>query len=929
MEAALRRDVRFLTSLLGEVLREQGGSQLLRTVERIRHAAIAARREHPARPGSILPLVEELDETLARGVVRAFSLFFHLINLAEQQQRVRTLRQRELAAPDAARADSIGEALALAAAAGVSAEAVRTVLSRLEIHPVFTAHPTETRRRTVQEHLRRIAICLARLDRPDLLPRERAALGDEIKNSITLLWQTSDVRPARPSVLEEAESTLHNVADSLYGVVPLLVEDVATAVQRYYPGALSARDADDVIPRVGSWVGGDRDGNPNVTPEHTRAVVAMQRRAILGRYRSDLQQLGAWLSISSELAAPSQALARSLEADARRLPELAAQSGVLAEREPYRAKLRFMAERVERALRDPRDPAAYARPEELLADLELLGDSLRRHRAARLDASLLAALRARVRVFGFHFLSLEVRQHSERHTAAAAELLDPEPRPARKGIRPPRSYLDLDEAERQVALVRALEAPETLPGARDPRQSTLETLEVFRTMADLQAAHGPDVCNVYIISMTAEPSHLLEVLLLWRYALGTRATAPDGPSVRIVPLFETVSELSRAPEIMDRLLRIPAYRVELKRWADEQEIMLGYSDSGKGGGSVASTWHLYRAQLRLAEVARAHGVRLKLFHGRGGAVGRGGGPMHRAILAQPRGALNARFKVTEQGEVVFSRYADPRIAHRHLEQVAGAVLQASLEPAARAGRAAQDPVWATFMDRLAIAARQEYRDLVYETPEFDTFFHEATPIDALGALTIASRPVSRGRGRRIEDLRAIPWVMSWTQTRVNLPGWYGLGTALERMLANDPDTLDRCRSMYAEWPFFRSLLDSAQLALGTSSLEVSALYADLVENDAVRSKIFGRIQAEHARACRWVLAIAGQERILDRSPVLQRSVELRNPYVDPMHAVQIHLLRRERENPAPDGQAPDPTSPRASALLHTINGIAAGLQTSG
>lgn len=921
--APLRRDVRVLGECLGQVLREQGGSGLFRAVEAVRRAAIAARAEAPPEPGRLLPLVERLDERALLDLVRAFATYFHLINLAEERHRLRALRARQLLHPDRPLHESIAEALAAAAAAGVPPARVRDTLARLRVHLVFTAHPTEARRRSIRGHLRRLAALIAALD--DELPAaDRERQQADIQRAITLLWQTEEVRQTRPSVLEEARSTLGSVADSIAEAVPRTEEALRRAFEDANP---RERLAPGPVLAFGSWVGGDRDGNPNVTPDVTRQVLADQRTAVLERYLAEVELLARSLSISERRAGCSRALRRSLESDARAMPEVAVELAGASAAEPYRAKARYVAERLRRALVDPSDGLAYPGPPGLLADLDLLARSLAAHHGRRIAEGPLADLISRVRTFGFHFLALEVRQHSARHESAVAEIVAADPRA--------QPYATLAEPERQTLLSRLLEQPDPPPPPPDPRRSSLETIETFRAIRDLQRVHGPRACSTYIISMAAQPSHLLEVLLLWQLADGAvalpqpprpgpRSPAPTPQLLSIVPLFESVAELQRAAGVMEQIFAVPAYRRHLAAQGDRQEIMLGYSDSNKDGGYVASTWGLYRAQRSLAELCRARRIRLELFHGRGGAVGRGGGPMQRAVLAQPRGALNAHLKVTEQGEVIFARYANPAIARRHLDQTVGAVLRASLDPAVLEAREASEVAWEAFMDALAAVSRDAYRALVYETPDFETFFHQATPIDELAHLNMASRPVSRSGHHRVEDLRAIPWVFSWTQVRCNLPGWYGLGSGLEALLARDPAAVERCRTMYRRWPFFRSLLDNAQLSLGTASLEVTDLYAALVADRPLRERMMGRIRDEYAAACRWLLAITEQDRLLDRSPVLQRSVVLRNPYVDALHAAQVHLLRRWRA--AERGASAEPI---LSAILHSINGIAAGVQTFG
>jgi phosphoenolpyruvate carboxylase len=672
---------------------------------------------------------------------------------------------------------------------------------------------------------------------------------------------------------------------------------------------------------VHSWVGGDRDGNPNVTPDVTRQTIGRHRTLALTGYLRRVDQLGQELSVASTRALVTHELATSLRRDATDLPETAVELERRAPIEPYRQKLGFIEERLRRTIAtawdQPVAPAGtYANVDELVADLELIRESLRRSRAGRLADGALNDLLICARTFGFHFAALEIRQHSEKHEQALAEILAATGHVAK--------YDELDERARVKLLSEILEEGRPLPvsvsrlsaGARE----TVETLGVVR---EIQERLGREACATYIVSMTHEPSDLLEVLVLaQQVGLFPPGQAPAGLGLRVVPLFETVHELRRAAEIMETLLAVPAFRRNLDAWAGEQEIMLGYSDSNKDGGFVASSWQLYVAQRTLAALAEKLGVRFVIFQGRGGAIGRGGGPMQRAILAQPLGALGGRFKVTEQGEIIFARYANRDIVRRHLEQMVGAVIRASLDPEAVAGQAPADPKWSELMDLIAERGRQAYRSLIYETPELLRFFRESTPIDVLGQLAIGSRPTSRSSRGSIDDLRAIPWVFSWTQNRSNLPGWYGLGSALAEV-GTLPGGKDLLAEMYSRWPFFRSLIDNAQISLGTASLEVTRLYATLVGDAEISRTILERIEQEFALARTWVLVASGQRRVLERATVLRRSIALRNPYVDPIHCVQVEFLRQWRA----DGSRED--DPRLRTLLQTVNGIAAGLQTTG
>ena len=912
--AALRKSVRFLGEQLGEVLLEQGGESLLDAVEQVRKLAIRQRGRKQVDLAELAEQVAALDPDTTFDVVRAFHTYFHLINLAEQEQRLRSLLAREGAEAPRPRSDSIAAALGMLRQAAVPAAAIRGLLARLEVRPVFTAHPTEVRRGTVLRHLRRVAELVATLEGQALRQDERAILVEALKDAITLLWQTQEIRPKRPGVADEAVSVLHTALPTLFSVVPRLYRDLEQQLEAAYP----RRNLETpLFLRFGTWVGGDRDGNPHVTPDVSETVMRLQRDLVLERYEQQAHDLGRMLSTSERLVGCSNELRDWLVLRQEQLPEVGVPARDRHPDEPYRRAFSIVQEQLRLARVAAEQPGAYRGPDELLLDLRVLERSYRSFHGARLAQGPLRDFARCVQVFGFHGLAMDFRQHSARHTEAMAELL---------GYEGLEGYPELDEDQRIELLHKRLEqGPGLWRADLELSEEAVEVLETFATMARLQDQLGTRACDTYVISMTLRPSHVLEVLVLAREA-GVRVC-------RVVPLFESIDELRRCGEIMERLFALPAYRQQVTECGDLQEVMLGYSDSAKQGGSLCSLWSLYRAHRDLAAVAARHGVALQLFHGRGGAVGRGGGPMERAIMAQPRGSLNGRFKVTEQGEVIFGRYANPRIAHRHLEQVTGAVIRASLDPTVLPGRAEAEAAWDALMEELSGRSERAYRSLVYETPEFLTFFRQATPIQEIARLNAGSRPVRRGSSQRIEDLRAIPWVFSWTQIRCNLPGWYGLGSALG--WAEDDGHLATLQRMYQQWPFFRSIVDNAHFSLGTASLEVTRLYAGLVEDAAVRRKVLGRIEREYRLAASIVPRISGHAELLGGSPILQRSVSLRNPYVDPLHCAQVALLRRWRAGCGDDGE-PGSESPLdescqelLNAILHSVNGIAAGVQVSG
>jgi len=935
------------------VLKEREGEAGFALVEEYRARTKALRAKDP-RPvdfgpegAALLARTEALSLDEARLVVRAFTAYFHLVNIAEERHRLRVLRERE--GHDAMVRESVAEAVAEAARAGAPAGRVRALLASLAVEPVFTAHPTEARRRTVLEKLRRLSHLTGALGEERLATRARARLLDAVREEITALWLTDEVHRLAPSVFDEVRNGLYYFEQSLWDVVPRLYRATEAALAESYPGETFT-----VPPflRFGSWIGGDRDGNPHVTARVTEQTLLLHKDVALGLFEHDLDELQRHLSVSSDRS--SAALAASLEEDAAAMPDVARSADGQFAAEPYRRKLAFMRTRLRAARRlhrvrmaqvrtaepdaDPEEDAlehahrlwgsaieapypgdhrvAYRSAAALRADLALMADSLRAEGASRLADGQLRDVLRRAEVFGFHLARLDLRQHSQVHERVVAEIL--------RAAGVVEDYLSLDEGGRVAVLVRELTSPRPLVHSHTAYSpETAEALAVFDCARRLQVELGREACDVYIVSMTAGASDLLEPLLLAREAGLARLEGGEVRSaLQVVPLFETIDDLNRCGDLMRGLFALPVYRRHLAAWDDLQQVMVGYSDSNKDGGFVTANWKLYEAQRALASACRDAGVRLFLFHGRGGAVGRGGGPTNRAILAQPRGTLAGRLRVTEQGEVAFARYGHQGIALRHLEQMTNAVLRASLTAEAVPD---PEPAWVGAMTRLAEAAHEAYRRTIRDDPSLMAYFHQATPIGLVADLRIGSRPTRRKSGERLEDLRAIPWVFSWTQSRNGLPGWYGLGSAFEALRAVDGEAaVALLRRMTLDWPFFRSLLENAQMSLGRSDRAVARLYASLAEPD-VGPRILAAMESEWDRTEAAILAVTGRTQILESSPVLLRSIRLRNPYVDPMSFVQVTLLRRWRSLP-PD--APEREEVRRVLAL-TVNGVAAGLQNTG
>lgn len=938
--------IHLLGDVLGDVIRQQAGGAMFELEEHVRHLAkeihATGQAEHRH---AIETTVAGLSAGQARDLIKSFSTYFALVNLTEQLQRIWVLRDRAIDRPNEPRSESIGAAVAELRRRGVPADALQHWIDTALVLPVFTAHPTEAKRRTTLEKLRRIADAVQRLEPGGLLPHERLAAEQSIAEEIVGLWQSDEVRDVRPTVLDEVKNGLYYFEATLLELVPRLYRDLEEALATHYPDHPWRVAA---LLRFGSWMGGDRDGNPFVTPEVTVEAVRVLRTAALRHHIGMVETISRRLSQSLRQVEVGAELRQSLDADAALFPQIAE---LLAHRNPhelYRQKCTYMREKLLRSLdhaerhmpdwfRDvslPPEGTFYHHAGELLAELRVMGRSLRDNGGAAAANGALRDWARQVEVFGLHLATLDLRQHSERHASALAEVF------ARAGVCA--SYLALDEHERVSLLSREISASRPLIPARlDYTPATAETVQTFRTAAAILDQLSPEAIQTYIISMTTGASDILAVQLLAKEAGLIRPESAIS-RLNIVPLFETGADLAGAHRIMEACLELPIYREQLRLRGDVQEVMIGYSDSNKDGGFLAANWALYQAQCSLRDLAVRYGIGMRLFHGRGGAIGRGGGPANQAILAQPPGSIGGQIKITEQGEVISDRYGMLSLAHRHLEQVLNAVLLAGFP-----NRGDAPAEWVETLERLALFARRHYRGLVYEHPDFLTYYHSATPIAEISRLKIGSRPASRKNSGRIEDLRAIPWVFSWMQSRHTLPGWYGLGYALETFVASTDqapgetpaDTVDQSpvhspsvaferlrllQTMYAHWSFFRAVIDNAQMILGKADLRIAEHYAGLVPDERIAREIFATIHTEYERTVRMVCQVAQIDTLLDNWPVLQRSIARRNPYVDPISYVQIELLRRLRA--APDG--PDHTA-LEDAILLSISGIAAGVKNTG
>jgi phosphoenolpyruvate carboxylase len=922
----LSQDVQLLGHLLGSVLMEQEGTQVFETEEALRKIAKRLRTRFSVRESRLMErLIRSLDTYTATRILRAFTVYFHLVNEAEQKEIVRVNRQRELDSAKQPRLESIADGLYWAKKNGIRAREIQALARSLMIEPVFTAHPTEAKRRTVLVKLERISALLFELRGRDLLPREKDLITGEIRRQITALWQTDEVRAVTLTPIDEVENGLFFFSETVWPLVPWLQDDVRRAVAQYFPG-----ETFEIPPllKFGSWIGGDRDGNPNVTPEITLKAVRMHRTLALQQHIRSVRNLRRELSESIRLVEISDELRTSLERDRQAVP-LDDETSRRYQVEPYRLKLSFMETRLQNTIgaveRDHRAPnASYSSAAEFLDDLRIVRDSLRQNRGHGLaDDGTLAHTMLQAETFGFHVAELDVRQHREELENTLEEIF--------KALRLlPRPYRELDEDERISLLGGLLESPRPLINSEVQLPAgAAGTVEVFRTVRECHRHYGKDVIRCYIISFTQRVSDVLTALLLakeaglfrWRVEGDTLVPECD---LDIVPLFETVEDLRSAGDLLSRLFSDRVYRHQLEARGRFQEVMLGYSDSNKDGGYLSANWELYKAQDRLARACRSHGITWRFFHGRGGSIGRGGGRTGQAILAQPLGSVAGRFRFTEQGEVISFRYSLVALAHRHLEQIIHAVLLTSAPPAKKEWHHPVPAEWIEEMEKAAELSRRAYRALIYEEPGFWDFYTQATPVRYISRLPIASRPAQRKGLAQLEDLRAIPWVFSWTQTRFMIPSWYGVGSALAPAL-QDPPLLRRYREMYEGWAFFRTVVDNCAMGVAKADLHVAEEYAALVKPTALRKRIFDRIAREFATTRRVLLAITAHREILDNAPVIQKSIRLRNPYTDALNYIQAELLRRSQLENIDDEEGERINS----AILLSINGIAAAMQETG
>ena len=926
----LENDIRLLGKLLGDTVREQEGDEVFGLIENIRRAAVRFyRRDDPSGRAEMTDLVSALDPHQAIIVTRAFSYFSHFANMAEDEHHIRRTRAHAIAGSPP-RPGSVAHALGRMLEGGWTANEIADFLNDALISPVLTAHPTEVRRQSTMRRELQMAELLDMLDRGGWTEEEQQEVHDKLRRAVLGLWQTNLLRQTKLTVLDEVENGLSYYDYTFFKEVPRLHESLSDQLntirlghdpqETHLHAGLPPRADDRSLAcflRIGSWIGGDRDGNPYVTDDILRETLDRHARKVIGYYRSELAKLENELALSSRLV--------QVSAELTMLADQYGEDNIHLCVEPYRRAIIVIRERLAatearllgEASEAPNDQPAYQHAADFHADLDIIHASLLENGSGRLTRGRLRYLRRAVRCFGFHLASLDLRQNSAVHEQVVAELF--------AAVRPDLDYTALDEDARVDLLCGELQEPRPLV-RRDWAYSEVANreLSILETAAAGRARLGPSAITTSIISNTESVSDLLELAVLLKET-GLLSPA-DGPGLQIVPLFETIADLRNCTRIMDRLLALPAYRGLLEARSSVQEVMLGYSDSNKDGGYLTSGWELHKAEEKLIDLFDSRGIRLRLFHGRGGAVGRGGGPSYEAILAQPEGAVNGQFRMTEQGEIISSKYTNPHLGRRNLEIQVAATMEASLprEPRPnRISRAASSlPEAPDVKEALSQAAFQTYRSLVYETPRFAQYFWHSTVINEIATLNIGSRPASRKKLGQIEDLRAIPWVFSWSQSRVMLPGWYGFGTAVARWCEAHPsDGMDILREVYETTPFFRTQISNIDMVLAKTDMAIARCYGELVEDAALRDHIFQQIEAEHARSVDAILSITGNDRLLAGNPMLERSIRNRFPYVDPLNHLQIDLLRKHRAGEH------DPKILRGIQL--TINGIAAGLRNSG
>jgi phosphoenolpyruvate carboxylase len=920
-DAPLKEDIRLLGRLLGDVLRDQEGDDVFEVVETIRQTAVRFRREADASAGDELTaLLHKLTREQTISVVRAFSYFSHLANIAEDQHHIRR-RRAHLLAGSAPQKGSISFALGKLKDAGVDQATVQTFFQDALIAPVLTAHPTEVQRKSILDAEHDIARLLAERDLP-LTPKERVANLHLLHARIKTLWQTRMLRYSKLTVADEIDNALSYYRITFLRELPGLYDDIEDDIAAQYKGA-PADLGNAAYVQMGSWIGGDRDGNPNVNAGTMQHALVRQSTTILDFYLDEVHALGAELSISTLMVGASPALQALADGSPDQSPHRSD--------EPYRRALIGIYARLASTARALgatnilRKEVGHAEPYPdatvFAADLAVLAESLAANHGKLLIKPRLATLQRAAGIFGFHLASLDMRQSSDIHERVLAELF------ASAGTQA--NYAGLSEDEKVALLLAELAQPRLLysPYAQYSDETNSE-LSILRAAKEIRQRYGKRAIRNYIISHTETVSDLLEVLLLQKET-GLLRPAAQELDAMVIPLFETIPDLQRAAVIMQEWMALPLVKALIDKQGKLQEVMLGYSDSNKDGGFLTSNWELYKAEIHLVKIFADAGVKLRLFHGRGGTVGRGGGPSYEAILAQPPGTVNGQIRLTEQGEIIASKFSNAEIGRRNLELLVAATLEASLMPQSKdSAEASRLAGFEAIMAELSDRAYKAYRNLVYETPGFTDYFFSATPIAEIAELNLGSRPASRKSTRRIEDLRAIPWGFSWGQCRLLLPGWYGFGSAIGGWIegGNREERVATLQAMFREWPFFATLLSNMDMVLAKTDLAIASRYAELVADAGLRERIFTRIAAEHAATLRCLESVTGAQERLAGNPLLARSIQNRFAYLDPLNHLQVELIGRHRAIAGDPAKADE----RVHRGIHlSINGVAAGLRNTG
>ena len=909
-KTSLQNDVNMLGNILGEILVLHGGEELLEKVERIRKMTKSIRKEFNSDMYTELKKeISGLESPMRQQVIRAFSVYFHLVNVAEQNHRIRRRRQY-LLEEGTSQTLSLEQAVSKVREYSLSEDEIQSVLDDLSIELIMTAHPTEATKRTVLEIQKRISENLRKLDNPLITQWEKEAITDSLFNEVTALWHTDELRHRKPEVLDEVKNGLYYFNQILFDTLP----DIFWELEMQLQDQISEKDWQ--VPnfiRFGSWIGGDRDGNPNVTPEITWTTLEMQQELILKKYEASVIELMRRFSQSAERQPIEQVFIAKVESE---------EKAYLEEQEKWRVKSEIYRRKFAVILKRLREKGksshGYQHADELAADLKDIKINVEKHLPENKKLKTIRKLIRQVEMFGFHLATLDIRNHSGEHEAAIHEIL--------QKVHLTDDYSKLTETDKQKLLYQVLEDPRPLLLTNDRySKATQDIMRIFRMIKRAHEEFGKRAIEVYLISMTEAPSDLLEVMVLAK-EVGIYRINQDGTvesDLDVAPLLETIDDLKAGPEIMRTLFEADVYRKQLAARKDHQEIMLGYSDGSKDGGTLSANWELFKAQKEIHRMARNYDIHLKFFHGRGGSLGRGGGSLHTSILSQPAETLGDGVKITEQGEVLSSRYLLEDIAYRNLEQAASALFESSARVANASDQMElRKEEWETAMEVMSEKSLEKYQSLVFGDRDFLTYFNQATPLTELDALNIGSRPMSRKNSQRFEDLRAIPWVFAWTQSRHLLPAWYAAGTGLQAFIDQNEKNLHILQTMYKEWSFFHATINNLQMALLTADMGSAKEYLELVEDPQIAKRIFENIVDEYERTKAALLQISGNEALLSHSPNIKESVHLRNPYVDPLNILQVDLIRKLRETP-------NPSEELETDVLLTINGVAAGLVNTG